>query len=118
RDWSSTCALPILQRILLELVKKKNLRTALLAPTGRASKVMSNYAMHPASTIHRKTGAYGEDGSGNDDAIVEEDIVIVDESSMCDIHILARLFRALSNPNVRVLFVGDDFQLPSVGVGN
>ncbi|SDX94879.1 AAA family ATPase [Thermoactinomyces sp. DSM 45892] len=105
-----------IQRILLELVKKKNLTVALLAPTGKASKVMSHYTGEQASTIHRKIRAskFLEKATGK----IKEDIIIVDESSMCDIFILAQLFDSIDNPNVRILFVGDDFQLPSIGAGN
>lgn len=105
-----------LQRILLELIEKKSWRTALLAPTGKASKVMSNYTGKEASTIHRKAGVFEEDGEGSKE--ITDDVIIIDESSMCDVFILSKFFKALTNPNARILFVGDDFQLPSVGVGN
>jgi len=105
-----------LQRILLELVRIKNLRTALLAPTGKASKVMANYTGKQASTIHRKAGVFDSDEEGTTE--IHEDLLIIDESSMCDIFILHKLFKAIANNNARILFVGDDFQLPSVGVGN
>jgi exodeoxyribonuclease V alpha subunit len=105
-----------LQRILLELIAMKNLTTALLAPTGKASKVMSNYTGKQASTIHRKIGVYDNEEDAN--GVIEEDIIIVDESSMCDIFILDKLLQAIVNQNAKILFVGDDFQLPSVGVGN
>lgn len=105
-----------LQTILLELIKKKSLRTALLAPTGKASKVVQGYTGQLASTIHRKIGVYDSD----EDAInqVNDDIFIIDESSMCDVFILSKFFNAVTNNNAKILFVGDDFQLPSVGVGN
>ncbi|MGG1746814.1 AAA family ATPase [Bacillus licheniformis] len=105
-----------LQRILLELIDKKNLTTALLAPTGKASKVMTGYTGRQASTIHRKTGVFGEDENAINP--ITEDVIIVDESSMCDVFILSKLFKSIENDNARILFVGDDFQLPSVGVGN
>lgn len=105
-----------LQRILLELIAKKNFTTALLAPTGKASKVMAGYTGRQASTIHRKAGVFGEDEEAN--KAITEDVIIVDESSMCDVFILSKFFRAVTNENARILFVGDDFQLPSVGVGN
>lgn len=105
-----------LQRILLKLIDKKNLRTALLAPTGKASKVMTNYTGRQASTIHRKAGVFDSEEEGT--AQITEDVIIIDESSMCDVFILQKFFKALVNNNARVLFVGDDFQLPSVGVGN
>lgn len=105
-----------LQRILLELIDTRNLRTALLAPTGKASKVMQGYTGRDASTIHRKAGVFDNEEEANKD--ITEDVIIVDESSMCDIFILAKFFNAITNTSARVLFVGDDFQLPSVGVGN
>ncbi|UGO51110.1 Dda-like helicase [Bacillus phage vB_BanS_Nate] len=105
-----------LQNILLELIDTKYLKTALLAPTGKASKVMTGYTGREASTIHRKIGSFDEDREANLE--ITEDVIIVDESSMCDISILAKLFKAITNYNTRILFVGDDFQLPSVGVGN
>lgn len=77
---------------------------------------MTGYTGIQASTIHRKAGVFGEDEGANKE--INEDVIIIDESSMCDVFILAKFFRALTNPNARVLFVGDDFQLPSVGVGN
>lgn len=105
-----------LQRILLDLVAQKHLTTALLAPTGKASRVMTNYTGRQASTLHRKMGVFDseEDAYGR----IEEDVIIVDEASMCDVFILEKFFKAVTNHNAKILFVGDDFQLPSVGVGN
>lgn len=105
-----------LQRILLELIKKKDLSSSLLAPTGRASKVMQEYTGKEASTIHRRAGIYNEDSEGM--VSIHEDVIIVDETSMCDIIIMSKLFKAIVKDDARILFVGDDFQLPSVGVGN
>jgi exodeoxyribonuclease V alpha subunit len=125
-DWNENAVLMLvggggmgkswLQRILLELISKKNLSVALLAPTGKASKVMTNYTGRQASTIHRKAGVFGEDEENSKQIV--EDVIIIDEASMCDVFILNKFFKALVNENARVLFVGDDFQLPSVGVGN
>ncbi|QOV08210.1 RecD-like DNA helicase [Bacillus phage Kirov] len=125
-DWNNNAVLLLvggggmgkswLQRILLELIDTKHLRTALLAPTGKASKVMSGYTGREASTIHRKAGVFDNEEDANKN--ITEDVIIVDESSMCDIFILSKFFNAITNTSARVLFVGDDFQLPSVGVGN
>lgn len=82
----------------------------------KASKVMTNYTGKQAMTIHRRAGVFEEETDGSKE--IDEDVVITDESSMCDIFILRKLFKALTNENARILFVGDDFQLPSVGVGN
>lgn len=125
-DWNENAVLMLiggggmgkswLQNILLKFVAKKNYRVALLAPTGKASKVMTNYTGMQASTIHRKAGVFEDADEGVKE--INEDVIIIDEASMCDIFILAKFFKALTNPNARILFVGDDFQLPSVGVGN
>lgn len=95
---------------------KKGTSVSLLAPTGKASKVMKGYTGRDASTIHRKAGVHDDEGDGKNH--IYDDVIIVDESSMCDVFILSKLLKVIKNPNMRILFVGDDFQLPSVGVGN
>ncbi len=93
-------------------------RLILLAPTGRASKRMSEACDFPASTIHRylkwnkETGEFGY----NERNKVSAEFVIVDETSMIDINLLASFFRAMPN-NVKVVFIGDYNQLESVGPG-
>lgn len=109
-----------LMNILLKMIdeKKAGFGITLLAPTGKASKVITGYTKREAMTIHRRVGVRGEDDEGNLIKKIEADVVVIDESSMCDIFILEKLFMAIVNPNARIMFVGDDFQLPSVGVGN
>lgn len=91
----------------------------LLAPTGRASKRMSEACNHPASTIHRylkwnkETGEFGLNEKNKSNA----EFVIVDESSMIDVDLMSNLFKALTN-KVKILFIGDYNQLESVGPGN
>lgn len=77
---------------------------------------MTNFTGMQASTIHRKAGVFDSEQEAMNQ--IYEDVIIIDESSMCDVFILAKFFKALANNNARILFVGDDFQLPSVGVGN
>lgn len=90
----------------------------LLAPTGKASKRMSLACNLPAKTIHSALG-YNEGGFflKNERDKLREKLIIVDESSMIDICLLDALLSALED-NVRIVFVGDDNQLPSVGPGN
>lgn len=82
----------------------------------KASKVMTNYTGRQAYTIHRKIGLYDSEELAT--TTIDEDVIIVDESSMCDVFVLSNLFDSISKSSARILFVGDDFQLPSVGVGN
>lgn len=88
---------------------------SMLAPTGKAAKRMAEITNRPAMTIHRKLNMQM---SENDDELVEieDDYVIVDESSMVDAHLFASLITNVS-PQTRILLVGDVDQLPSVGSG-
>ena len=91
---------------------------ALLAPTGRASKRMSEAVLLPASTIHRFLKWNKEN---NDFAINEWNpdfsrFIIIDEVSMIDVLLLDHLLKGLL-PNIQLVFVGDHNQLPSVGAG-
>lgn len=94
-------------------------RVALLAPTGRASKRMSEATLFPATTIHRFLKWDKESNSFNVNMYnkADQEFIIVDEVSMIDISLLASLFKGLRE-NVKIVFVGDYNQLPSVGPGN
>lgn len=89
----------------------------LAAPTGRASKRMSEATGRPASTIHRLLG-YRPDSGFEVDALnpLSPGLLIVDEFSMCDIELASALFEAAKN--CQVVLVGDIDQLPSVGPGS
>lgn len=92
---------------------------ALLAPTGRASKRMSESTLIPASTIHR----FLKWNKETDEFLINEynpdysNLVIVDEVSMIDNRLMNSLLRGLTN-NIKLVLVGDYNQLPSVGSGN
>ena len=91
----------------------------LAAPTGRAARRLSEVTGRPAETIHKmlrfnlSSGAFEKD---QDDPL-EADTVIVDEASMVDTVLMAQLVNAVSMTS-RLIFVGDAFQLPSIGPGN
>ncbi len=92
---------------------------ALLAPTGRASKRMSESTNLPATTIHR----FLKWNKETDEFMVNEynpdfsNLIIVDEVSMIDNHLMSSLLKGLTN-NIKLVLVGDYNQLPSVGSGN
>lgn len=92
---------------------------ALLAPTGRASKRMSESTMLPATTIHRflKWNKETNEFMVNEYDPNFSNLVIVDEVSMIDNHLMSSLLRGLTN-NIKLVLVGDYNQLPSVGAGN
>ena len=91
---------------------------ALLAPTGRASKRMSEATLLPAMTIHRflKWDKENDSFSINEYNKDYSKLIIVDEVSMIDTSLLASLFKGLTN-DIKVVLVGDYNQLPSVGPG-
>ena len=91
----------------------------LCAPTGRAAKRMTEATGVDSQTIHRMLKFDGHSGtfSVNEEEPLEARCVIVDETSMIDLHLMKALLRALV-PGTRLLLVGDADQLPSVGAGN
>ncbi len=91
---------------------------ALLAPTGRASKKLSLSTGLGAYTIHRFLKWHKDDDSFeyNEENKLPHKLIIVDETSMLDVTLMKSLLAAL-NPNVRLVLVGDIYQLPSVGPG-
>ncbi len=92
---------------------------ALLAPTGRASKRMSEFTHLPAYTIHKylKWNKETNDFQINEDNKNYHRLIIIDETSMIDTYLLASLLKGLTY-NTQIVFVGDVHQLCSVGPGN
>lgn len=97
---------------------KLNNKLALLAPTGRASKRMCENSGYKALTIHR----FLKWNKDTNEFLINEynkdfsHLIIVDEASMIDINLLNNLFLGLLD-NIKIIFVGDYNQLPSVGPG-
>lgn len=91
----------------------------LFAPTGRASKILSENTGRPASTVHRGLGYMPPDGWAYDENnTMSTDIVIVDETSMVDIWLFKKLLEAIDFKDTKLLLIGDSAQLPSVSSGN
>ncbi|WP_164668520.1 SF1B family DNA helicase RecD2 [Virgibacillus doumboii] len=89
----------------------------LTAPTGRASKRLTESTGLPAVTIHRLLGWDGKNGfERNENEPLAGKYLIVDEFSMVDIWLANSLFKAIPD-DMQVLLVGDEDQLPSVGPG-
>ena len=106
---------------IIKLMCEMKLKVALAAPTGRAAKRMSQITGKEAKTIHRLLGAQV---SGNthvfahdEDAPLNDDVIILDEVSMVDTPLMASFLRAVKRGG-KVIFCGDSDQLPSVGPGN
>ncbi|GAB2773718.1 ATP-binding domain-containing protein [Rhabdobacter roseus] len=114
---------------LIKVIRKYGYKSVLLAPTGRAAKVMSNYSKKVALTIHKKIYKQTADSySGNfvferqknyhEDTlfIVDEASMISDESDFGNRSLLADLIEYIyENPGNKLMLVGDVAQLPPVG---
>ncbi len=109
-------------KCILEIFENIKLRVALVAPTGRASKRMSDSTGREAKTIHRllEVNVIKIDESyfmHNESNPLKVDAVICDEVSMVDCALMCNLLKALPR-DCKLILVGDKDQLPSVGAGN
>ena len=107
---------------IIRYFEQEGLDIFLAAPTGRAAKRMSETTGFPARTIHRmlEPGGITADSAGfekNEKNPLETDVLIVDEMSMVDISLMHSLLRAVA-VGTRLILVGDENQLPSVGPGS
>ena len=113
---------------MIKLFEDEGYNIFLAAPTGRAAKRMSEATGYEARTIHRMLEVAGnisddDDNTSfarferNEDNPLECDVIIIDEMSMVDVSLMYALLKAIS-PGTRLILVGDEHQLPSVGPGN
>jgi len=121
-------------KALVNVLPKLGKRTILMAPTGRAAKVLSSYTGLPAHTIHRKIYFAWTSREGNIVMRLQKNyhkhtLFIIDEASMIPHYtkqegslfsarnLLDDLFSFVqSGENCRILFIGDTAQLPPVGM--
>jgi len=103
---------------IIEIFAAKDLKVALGAPTGRAAKRLSESTGRSAKTIHRLLEYDALEGgfTRNRTKPIDADLIVIDEASMIDIHLMNSLLRAVP-PWTCLILVGDVDQLPSVGPG-
>ena len=131
-------------RAVVNILQEAGVKFLLCAPTGIAAKNLGALTGASASTIHRAFAARGkrddqrastyigvvgnssgglsmserdEEWGYDQDNPYPAEVVILDEASMLDQHLLYRLLNCTS-PKTRLVIVGDAAQLPSVGPGN
>jgi exodeoxyribonuclease V alpha subunit len=111
------CGKSFTVRSVVELAAARKAKIALVAPTGRAAKRLSELTGHPAATVHRLLELRpGGDASYDRERPLDADLVVVDECSMMDLVLANKLVKAVP-PGAHLLLVGDVDQLPSVGAG-
>ena len=106
-------------KAVIKIYNKLGARILLAAPTGRASKRMSEATDYPAKTIHRMLEFSLHKGGfqRNEDRPLDVDVLILDEVSMIDIVLMHHLLKAVPK-EATLIMVGDVNQLPSVGAGS
>ncbi len=108
-------------KCILNILEQNNNKVMLLAPTGRASKRLSESTGREAKTIHRSLELNFRGGGStfvfNEQNPLNVDAVVVDEVSMVDVLLMNSLLKALPS-DCKLILVGDKDQLPSVGAGN
>lgn len=102
-------------------ISKMGKTYTLAAPTGRASKRMTETTGKPAKTLHRlleykHMGYFGVFLKNNKNKL-EYDYIIVDETSMIDIFVMNALLKA-TPLETHIILVGDVDQLPSISMGS
>jgi exodeoxyribonuclease-5 len=117
---------------LVKALKYYNYKSALLAPTGRAAKVITNYSGRKAFTIHkriyrRKSAMNIDDAFRLADNLASDTLFIVDEASMISDALTGNTRETLlhdlvsyvyNTKNCKLMLVGDTAQLPPVGADN
>lgn len=107
---------------IIDIYKEEELKITLCAPTGRAAKRMTEATGEEAKTLHRvlEIGKFASEDEINSDLLVtpiDANVVIIDEASMIDLFLMNYLMKALYS-GTKLILVGDENQLPSVGPGN
>ncbi len=105
-------------KAILKIYRRWGKKVRLAAPTGRAAKRLSELSHEEAKTIHRLLEYTPAQGFRRNSLYpIDADVLILDESSMIDTTLMARVLSALP-PKCGLILVGDSNQLPSVGPGN
>lgn len=105
--------------IVIKFFQQQNKKVIAAAPTGRASKRLSQTTSIEAKTVHRllkyqpKINRFLK----NENDQIDADLIIIDEASMLDIRLFQSFLKAIKN-ETNLILVGDIDQLPSVGPGN
>lgn len=108
---------------IIDWAISENLKISQAAPTGKAAKRMMSATDYYASTIHTMLGCEFDDKTKSFKFIrnaynnLPADLIILDEISMITNDLMARVLEAIDTNKTKLLLIGDQNQLPSVGAG-
>ena len=91
---------------IVQLMEDNHISYLLLSSTGKASKVLGESCNRRAYTVHKK--CYEGD--------INVDCIICDEYGMISLETMCMLINAITNPNIRIILIGDNCQLSSIGL--
>lgn len=108
-------------KIIVDWACENNLNVVQACPTGKAAKRLMTATGKYASTIHTMLGCMYDNGQftfgHNKINPLHADLIILDEVSMIDNNLMARVMDAIDPKHTKLLMIGDSDQLPSVGAG-
>ncbi len=104
---------------IIRIYSQLKQRILLAAPTGRASKRMTEVTGYKAKTIHRLLEFSPREGKfkRNEYTPLDTNLIVIDEASMMDTVLMHHFLKAVP-VNATLILVGDVDQLPSVGAGS
>ena len=115
---TGNCGKSFSTQAIINMLKEHKKSFKLFSPTGKAAKVLHDFTNESTTTIHRGLGWTPNGFIFNKNNKLKCDIVIVDEFSMVDIHLFNSLLEAIDFNTTKLLLIGDNAQLISVGCGN
>ncbi len=112
-------------KTIIDLYNKQKKKTVLCAPTGRATKKMTETTGYEASTLHRlleigkidDNNIYSSKKGEYSGTPIDADVIVVDEMSMVDLFLMDYLLGCIYK-GTKLILVGDSDQLSSVGPGS
>ena len=104
-------------KALVDIYKKHKYNLVLLSPTGKATRRLEECTGYQAQTIHKFLHVMNTVEDAQKIELKENTVLIVDEASMVDIQLFAKLLNCV-NSTTKIILVGDNNQLPSVQAGN
>ena len=105
-------------KALVMALRASRIPYVLLTPTGKATRRLEECTEAKASTIHKYLKVHTDIEEATVEAVPRNTVFIIDESSMVDIIMLAKLLETALLGAIRIIFIGDEHQLPSVQAGN
>lgn len=114
------CGKSFSTKALINMLKDNYRNFFLASPTGKAAKKLASYTGEKASTVHRLLSYQESIMKGNEDdedsRFFYADVILIDEIGMTDIYLLSNLLEYIK-PTTKIVLIGDEYQLNSVGAG-